>query len=442
MSAPSAAAAGGDGQAYGLCWPGKAAARAAAAVPPRAALRLRPGGPAPVFPGGHTILVGDNLEALKLLLPDCRGAVRLCYIDPPYNGGTDHLYPDRFRARRTSGSTGRHGPWLDLLLPRLLLARELLREDGVLFASIGDEELAHLRLLGEEVFGERNFVGCVARVTKRTSNKGIHFAPSKDYLLAFARDKRRLPPFHEVVGPDYADRFRGSDPRGRFATVALYQQALDPRPNQRYWIRCPDGSFCIPPGETLPDPVEDGVPVAPRSPRDRVWRWSHASYRQRRELLVFKATKTSPLRTPDGGRSAWNVYTKYYLDDRLARGLRPRDFLDGLTNDQGTAELKALGLDDRFPFAKPTGLVRRLLHWIADPDALVLDFFAGSGTTGHAVLAQNAADGGRRRFLLVQSPEPTGADDFPTIAELTIERVRRAAAQFAGPSDLAVCDVE
>lgn len=412
---------------FGLVWPGKAAAAARAAAQVRARLVPRDPSAAPPDPSrGHAVVVGDNLDALRLLLPTHRGAVRLAYLDPPYNQGTDHLYGDTFRGPRGPGR--RHSAWLDLMLPRLLLVRELLRPDGALFVSIGDEEQAPLRLLCDEVFGERNFVATVARVTKRTSNKGTHFAPSKDWLVCFARDKAALPPFHDVLGDDYAARFAGEDARGRFATVALFQNALDPRPNQRYWVQCPDGSFAIPPGPTLPRRRADGATVAPRGPADRVWRWSVATYRAQRELLVWKRTATSPLRTPDGGRSPWNVYTKYYLHERVQRGRRPRDFLDGLTNDQGTAELRALGLDDRFPFVKPLGLVERLLHWLHDPQALVLDPFAGSGTTGHAVLRANAADGGARRFLLLQNAEPTGHRDLPTIAELLGERLRRAAA--------------
>jgi adenine-specific DNA-methyltransferase len=413
-----------DAGAFGLFWPGKAAAFAQASAPARSRLQPRE----PTTSAAHSLIAGDNLEALRLLQAQFAGAVRLVYIDPPYNAGADYLYADTFHTAKGCGR--KHTPWLDLMLPRLVLTRELLRHDGVLFVSIGDHELAHLRLLCDEVFGEHNFVGCVPRIAKRTSNKGTHFAPSKDYLLAYARELAQLPPFHDVIDSDYEKRFRGKDARGRFATVGLYQNALDPRPNQRYWIQCPDGSLVIPPGETFPEQLVDGAYVTPRSQKDRVWRWSHQSYRERRDLLVWKKSRRSPLRTPDGGVSQWNVYTKYYLEDRVRTGLRPRDFLDGLTNDQGTAELKALGLDDCFPFAKPVGLVQRLLQWIAAKDAIVLDYFAGSGTTAHAVLAQNAADGGTRRFVLVQDGTPTGRKDYATIADLTIERVARAKAQL------------
>jgi adenine-specific DNA-methyltransferase len=409
---------------FGLSWPGKAAAWAAAAAPARHELL-----PAPALAGpDHLLVVGDNLEALRLLQP-LRGQVRLAYIDPPYNAGTDYLYADRFRGSH-AGPARRHAAWLDLMAPRLLLLRELLAANGVLFASIGGTEHAHLRLLCDEVFGARHHVASVARVTKRSSNQGRHFAPSHDHLLVYARDRRQLPPFHDLPRAGDAAKFRGTDARGAFATVALFQNGLDPRPNQRYWVQCPDGSLAIPPGPSLPAVAADGAQVTPASHADRCWRWSRASYLAKQDLLVFRRSTRSPLRTPDGSRSAWNVYTKYYAADRSAAGRRPRDFVDDLTNDQGTAELRALGLDDCFPFTKPVGLLRRILHWIDARDALVVDCFAGSGTTGQAVLEQNAADGGTRRCILVQSPEATGRADFPTIAALCAERLLRAQRQL------------
>lgn len=411
---------------FGLSWPGKARALAAADVRATTALA----DPSALQGPSHLLLVGDNLEALRLLQP-LRGKVRLAYIDPPYNAGTDYLYTDRFRGDH-AGPARRHAAWLDLMAPRLVLLRELLGPDGVLFASIGTAEHAHLRLLCDELFGAKHRVGSVARLTKRTSNQGRHFAPSHDHLLVYARDRGRLPPFHDLPRPADDRRFRFVDARGRYATVALFQNGLDPRPNQRYWVQCPDGSLAIPPGPSLPERAEDAAQVTPASHADRCWRWSRASYLAKRDLLVFRRSQRSPLRAPDGSRSAWNVYTKYYAEDRSAAGRRPRDFVDDLTNDQGTADLRALGLDDCFPFTKPVGLLRRILHWIDAKDALVVDCFAGSGTTGQAVLEQNAADGGTRRCILVQSPEATGRTDFPTIAALCAERLVRARERLDG----------
>ncbi len=435
---------------FGLTWPGKANCMRVVQQPSVGTLVPDRAGSVDFDATGNVIIEGENLEVLKLLQKSYYGKVKMIYIDPPYNTGNEFIYPDNFAEPlaaylRLSGQTdgngqrlttnteteGRyHSNWLNMMYPRLFLARNLLREDGVIFVSIDDHELQNLRLLMNELFGEENFLGCVTRVSKKTSNKGTHLAPSKDYVAIYGRDLNLVKPFMDEPADNYSSRFDGLDERGAYATVGLYQAALDSRPNQRYWVECPDGSLAIPPGNVFPQDLVDGAMVRPESNSDKVWRWSRDAYNQKKDLLVFKKTKRSPLVTPDGTASAWNVYTKYYLEDRLKEGIRPRDFLDGITNDQATIELKALGLDEAFSFAKPAGLVERLLTWLADPEAVVLDFFAGSGTTGHAIMQLNAKDGGSRRFILVQLPEPAEGD-FTNIAQITRERIRRAAQAIA-----------
>ncbi len=413
---------------YGLTWPGKAASSAAISAPAQAVLCTLPS-EGVRHQARHLFIEGDNLDALKLLQPSYAEKIRIVYIDPPYNTGNDYLYPDNFRDSSALGGC-LHANWLNMMYPRLSLAKKLLSANGVIFVSIGDEELANVLLMLNEIMGEGNRLGIVSRVTKRSSNKGTHFAPSKDHLLVYARDLTQVPPFMEDQGERYRARFNQCDERGAFAVVGLYQAALDARPNQRYWVECPDGSLAIPPGETFPFERYDGAQVAPTTPKDKVWRWSRQSYFERKHLLVFKESSRSPLLTPNGEQSRWNVYTKYYLEDREERGTRPRDFLEDVTNDQGAAALRRLGLEDVFPFAKPVELVRRCLRWVNDSDAICLDFFAGSGTTAQAVLEQNAEDGGQRSFILVQSAEPTGRADYPTIAEIAKERVRRLLASY------------
>ena len=430
---------------YGLNWNGKRRARQLALTPSMGTLRPCPEESVDWTATQNLMIEGDNLEVLKLLQKSYTGKIKLIYIDPPYNTGKDFVYPDDFRDNiknyleltgqveggrkitTNNETSGRfHTEWLNMMYPRIKLARNLLKDDGVIFMSIGDQELGDLLLMSNELFGEENQVGIITRVSKKTSNKGNHLAPSKDSLLVYAKNIESLPPFMDVVDEKYAERFNGKDDRGDYALVGLYQAALDPRPNQRYWIQCPDGTFAIPPGNTLPDVVSDGVNVLPQSSEDRVWRWSFDSYLKKKDLIVFKKTAKSPLRTPDRSQSSWNVYTKYYLEDRLEEGIRPRDFLDDITNDRGTADLKPLGLNDVFTFPKPVDLLTRMITWIADPEALCLDFFAGSGTMGQAVFEINQLDGGHRRFILVQLPEPTENPQFPTISEITKERLRRA----------------
>ena len=455
----------GPQERYRLDWPGKRAAAFAANAP--IAKTLRPVREESVdFDNTRNLFIdGDNLDALKLLQESYLGKVRLIYIDPPYNTGNDLVYHDDFATNSgdylaRSGQTDHHGAklvanteangrfhsdWLNMIYPRLKLARNLLSDDGLLVVSVDDGEHAGLVEICKELFGTRNYLASVARVTKKTSNKGTHFAPSKDYLVTVARNSLALGPLMDEVSDAYRKKFKGNDATGAFATVGLYQASLDPLrgcANQRYWIECPDGSYALPPGPHRPEKVEDAVNLAPKSREDRVWRWSHDTYLTKKDLLVFKETATSPLQDQDGRQARWNVYTKYYLEDRLEDGTRPRDFIDGLTNDLGTKALIALGMGQFFDFAKPPQLLRRLLTWVADRDALVLDFFAGSGTTAQAVMEQNAADGGNRRFICVQLDETLDPKSeavragFGSISELSRERIRLAAQKVTAEAGL------
>ena len=459
----------GPQERYRLDWPGKRAAAFAANAP--IAKTLRPVREESVdFDTTKNLFIeGDNLDALKLLQESYLGKVKLIYIDPPYNTGNDFIYDDDFaesadeylqrsgqadesgaRLVANTESNGRfHSDWLSMMYPRLKLARNLLSEDGVICVSIDDKEHAGLVAMMTEIFGAANYLLSVARITKKTSNKGTHFAPSKDYVVVATRDVLALGPFMDEVSDVYRKKFSGSDTRGAYATVGLYQASLDPLrgcSNQRYWIECPDGSFVLPPGPNRPERVDDASNRPPETREDRVWRWSYESYLAKKDLLVFKVSVTSPLQDRDGNRARWNVYTKYYLEDRLDDGIRPRDFLDGVTNDLGAKALIALGMGNYFDYAKPPQLISKFLAWIADPNAVVLDFFAGSGTTAQAVMEQNAADGGTRRFILVQIPEDLGAASeaaragFRSIAQLSQERVRRAGVKVAGASGLAADD--
>ena len=463
---------------YGLNWHGKRRARQLALTPSTGKLRTCPEDSVDWDTTQNLMIEGDNLEVLKLLQKSYAGKVKLIYIDPPYNTGKDFVYPDDFKdnirnyleltgqvegGRKISSNTeasGRfHTDWLNMMYPRLKAARPMLRDDGIIVISVGDSELARLILACDEVYGEETLIGVATRIAKKTSNKGTYFAPSKDYLVVYARNPESITPFMDAVDETYASRFKDLDERGHYATVGLYQAALDPLrgcSNQRYWIQCPDGTLAIPPGDTFPPEERDGSNVPPKTRMDRVWRWSFESYAAKRELLVFKRTPNSPLVKPGGTQSAWNVYTKYYLEDRLRDGNRPRDFLDDLTNDLGTSALKSLGFDEYFDFPKPPEIVQRLSTWLADDDGIYLDFFAGSASTGHGVLAQNAADKGTRRYVVVQLPEPLDpkdkdkktAADFcdmlgkpRNIAELTKERLRRAAKKVKAENPLFAGDL-
>ena len=427
----------GPQERYQLDWPGKREALFMANAP--IAKTLRPVREESVeFDTTQNLFIeGDNLEALKLLQESYLGKVKLIYIDPPYNTGNDFVYNDDFaesnadylaksnqvdeegnRLVANTESNGRfHSDWLSMMYPRLKLARNLLAEDGAIFLSIGDDEHANLRRILDEVFGEGNFLASIARVTKRSSNSGTHFSPSKDHVIAYARNAETLPGYSVPLTPDQVKSFNKDDARGRYKEIGLYQAALK-HGGSIYPIECPDGTMAAPPG---------AVP----------WRWSQPTYKAglANDLIVFKRTSTSPLIDPRTGQSsAWNIYTKLYLEDRLTKGMVPKDFIEDLQNSTASRELKAL--DIPFDFPKPAALVKYLISLSGDTTALVLDFFAGSGSTADAVLQLNASDGGQRQFIMVQLPEPCDSKSaaagagFATIAEVGRERIRRASKQI------------
>lgn len=367
------------------------------------------------------LIEGDNYHSLSVLNFTHAGLIDFIYCDPPYNtGNKDFIYNDEFVDEEDAY---RHSKWLSFMRKRLDLAKSLLTEDGVIFVSIGTHEHHRLRMLMDEIFDERNFLGSITRVQKAGSDMGTHFAPSIDYVLAYAKQKALVSGFREEVTEEYKASFKKTDHTGLpYKEKGLYQSSLDARPNQRYYIECPDGSFCIPPGATFPEVAGDGEQVTPKTGKgqDKVWRWSRDSYLRERENLVFKKTKSSPLLDEHGNPSPWNVYTKQYLEE--GKATLPRDFLNGYDNSQGTLALKELGLS--FSFAKPVGLIEHLLAIVDKPNALVLDFFAGSGTTGQAVLQRNLVDGGNRRFILCTNNENDIA------IEITYERIKRITAGY------------
>lgn len=397
---------------------------------------------------------GDNLEVLKILQKSYHGKIKMIYIDPPYNTGKDFVYPDNYhdslenykaitgqtdeKGNRISTNTetsGRfHTDWLNMMYPRLRLARNLLTDDGVIFISIDDNEVDNLKKICDEVFGEDNTLGCVTRIAKTTSFRGNYFAPSKDYIIVYSKSIVNLPQFQDdVVNDSQFSKIETEGPRkGEFYRddIAFYLSTLETRPNQRYFIECPDGELVVPPGTTIPNTKMDGEKVMPND-GDGVWRWEQSQYLLKKNFIVFKQTKTSPLLNQNGEKAKWNIYTKSYLNDKKESGNIPRDIFEGYLNRNGSEELKNLNIP--FSFPKPSKLIKYLqkISSVGD-DSIILDFFSGSATTAHAVMQLNAEDGGNRRFICVQLPEPTQEDSeafkagYKHICEIGKERIRRA----------------
>ena len=374
-------------------------------------------------PSVNSLIEGDNYYALNIFKYTHAGKVDVIYIDPPYNtGNKDFKYNDAFVDKE---DTFRHSKWLSFMGKRLSIAKELLSEKGVIFVSIGDDEQANLKLLMDSIFGEGNHITTIPRLAKTSSDKGTYYAPSKDYVLAY-RHPQRTGKFNDIIDDAYRNKFKGLDDRGNFNTVGLYQAALDPMRgciNQRYWIKCPDGSFIIPPGNNFPEKIADGSHIPPETAQDKVWRWSYERYLKDREHLIFKKSKRSPMLNQNREKSDWNVDTKYYLEDREEAGKRPRDWMEKFLNTEGSSEMNKFELS--FSYPKPTSLIKYLIQISqSSKDVTVMDFFAGSGTTGDAVLQLNAEDGGNRSFILVTNNEDKICD------EVTYPRLKKVIKGF------------
>jgi adenine-specific DNA-methyltransferase len=432
-------------ETFGLSWHGKRSARQLALTPTSGTLRPCPDESADWSITKNLIIEGDNLEVLKLLQKSYAGQVKLIYIDPPYNTGHDFVYPDTFqdplrhylaltgqvtadgvRASSNTEASGRfHTHWLNMMLPRLRLARNLLRENGVIFISIDDHEVDHLRLLCSEVFGAENFLACI--VWERADSPRMdadYFSTKHDYVLCFAKSAE----FFSVIRKPYEgdavpQHFNKLDPSGRryylkpLRAMGGQGETRAARPNLYYPITAPDGSSVYP-------KLEGGG--------DGAWRWSRRKLAQ--EIGRVEWTQQ------DG---QWTPYYRIFADESAGKPPETMWFAEDVGSTRtATAEVKSLFDDVKvFDTPKPIALIRQILQLTTGPEDIVLDFFAGSGTTGHAVLEQNAEDGGKRRFILVQLPqsldinnrEQKTAADFCTklrrplnIAELTKERVRRS----------------
>ena len=354
----------------------------------------------------HILIEGDNLHSLTALSFTHEAKIDVIYIDPPYNTGKedDFKYNDNYVDKEDAF---RHSKWISFMGRRLSKLKRLLKDDGVIFISIGDDEVSQLSLLMNEIFGEENRLGIVARIAKTAGDKGTYFAPSKDYVLAYAKQKINVSDFNDAVDESLFKKVEESGERkGELYRddVALYQASLDTRPNQRYYIECPDGSFCIPPGETFPTENADGAKAIPDE-GDGVWRWSREEgFEKNKHLIVFKQTKKSPLLNENGERSKWNLYTKSYLKDRAEGGKSPRDFLDEFINRKGADLIKQYDID--FSYSKPVELIEHLIKITDKPkDICVLDVFAGSGTTLQSVMELNKKDRGNRLCILATNNE-------------------------------------
>jgi len=446
---------------FGMNWPGKADCFKIIQQPSLATLIPARDESVNFDTTENLFIEGDNLEVLKLLQKSYLGKIKMIYIDPPYNTGNDFIYPDNYsetletylaytgqvdsegRKFNTNTDTeGRfHSKWMNMMYPRLFLAKNLLKEDGIIFISIGQIELTNLVLLSNEIFGEENKIGYLVRVMKSGGNKGKFFSPNTEYILIYARNINVAREFKDEMGKDLIDKVytqieqNGSRKGELYRTMGLYQSSLDPLRgcnNQRYFIEAPDGVLLIPPGSIFPEEKKEGAKIAPVSENDKVWRWTYETYLKEKAKgnIEFKKSKNAVLQDENGKAANWNIYTKIWLNNRMEEGRIPVDIIDKYENRHSAKELQELGV--KFDFAKPSKLIAFLIRIMGcKEDNLVLDFFAGSGSTAQAVLDLNNEDNERRKFICVQLPEPTDENSeanksgFITIADIGKERIRR-----------------
>jgi len=389
----------------------------------------------------NKIIHGDNLEVLKSLLPEYEGIVDFIYIDPPYNTGNENwVYNDNVnhpKIKKWLGTTvgkenddlTRHDKWLCMIYPRLKLLQRLLNSQGVIFISIGEDELANLKLVCDEIFGLNNRIGLVSRIMKSGGNKGNFFSPNVDYILVYAKDKSKANDFKTSLDEKLVKKLynqvekQGNRLGEYYRAFGLYQSSLDSRPNQRYYIECPDGTLVIPPGETHPTEKIDGAQVLPKQ-TDGCWRWSADRYKFERlnGNIVFKKSKNDVLIDSEGSPAKWNIYTKIWLKDREDEGQTPTNLISEYENRHSSKELSNLGI--QFDYAKSKELIKYLIKIaIKNKNAIILDSFGGSGTTAHAVLELNKEDDGDRKFILVEM------EDYAN--SITAERVKRVVKGYA-----------
>lgn len=370
---------------------------------------------------GNLIVQGDNLHALKALLPRYAGQVKCIYIDPPYNTGNEGwAYNDNVNSpeiRKWLGAVvgkegetlDRHDRWLCMMYPRLVLLRQFLREDGAIFVSIDDNEVATLRLMMDEIFGAGNFVTSIAW-HKRVSpaNDAKYFSTDLDCILVFAKKIDQWQPNRLVMSSEQLGNYRNpdKDSRGDWNSSAYTcAKTAEERPNLYYAIKQPNTGKEIWPSKT------------------RVWAYEKNTHdRHLVDGMIYWGA--------DG--SSGKPRLKKFLSS--AKLVVPRSFWTPEAtghNQEAKVELNDFGFVDYFATPKPTRLIQRILQIATDKDSLILDSFAGSGTTGHAVLKQNAADGGTRRFILVEMDEKIAAN-------VTAERVRRVSHGYTNAKDEAV----
>ena len=416
---------------YGLNFVGRNFARAKYAQKTEKELRLNNTLSKNIDTTENLVLKGDNLDSLKILKSHYSGQIKCIYIDPPYNTEKDEfVYPDRFdkeeaevlglanlsesdfaRMEFSFKTKKSHNGWLAFMYPRLLLARDLLSKDGVIFISIDDNEQANLKLLCDDVFGEENFVAdLIWKNKKGGGNDANYIAIENEHILFYSKSISNLSKLFHNYSDEYLKRYKEKDEDGLFFWDTFKRKSG----KQYYKIVCPDGSIL--------ENDEYGNPTS--------WLRSEKTFKDDLKSGEIRIIKIS---------GQWSVQFK----QRLPEGKKPRSIIDSFgTTSDGSKELLQLFEKNLFDNPKPVTLIKHLCEIVSKGEDIILDFFSGSGTTGHAVMQLNAEDGGNRKFILCQIDEPIKEDKPaykfcvqnnlpPVISSITIERLKRAGEKMA-----------
>ena len=436
-------------EAYEFTWVGKKAAIVEANKPIRKTLRPCVAESKDWDTTENLYIEGDNLEVLKLLQESYLGKVKMVYIDPPYNTGNDFIYADDFmrsqeeeneqmgmydedenRLFKNTDTNGRfHSDWCSMIYSRLMLARGLLADTGFIFVSIDDCELTNMRRICDEVFGETNFVDTI--IWKKRYGGGAKekwLVSLQEYVLVYCKNAALLGELYVPLTKDSIERYyqkkdENYATRGGYRTHPLEAtKSMDARANLVYPIPAPDGSEIWP---------------------KRQWLWS--------KDRAYEALVKGELEIYQGNDGSWQVATKQYLRDADGTERLGKMFsiIENIYTQHGTNEMISLmGNAKIFPFPKPSSFVKQLLPLASDKDSIVLDFFSGSATTAHAVMQLNAEDGGHRKFIMVQLPEPCDEASeaykagYKNICEIGKERIRRAGDKIKSESPMTTQDLD
>jgi len=437
---------------YEFRWFGKSNAKREAFTPTDATLVYDEDRSVNPTESENIIIEGENLAVLKLLSKSYREQVKCIYIDPPYNTGKDFVYSDSWKQDKAAywedaemtengykidsntETDGRfHSNWLNMMYSRLLIARQLLKEDGVIFISIDDNEVHHLRKLCDEVFGEENFIGELPRITKKAGKSSDDFAKNNDYIIAYQKSE-----FSKLNSFDHTDEgFKNEDEWVKERGLYKLNQTLDYgsiqySPSLDYEIEI-DGKVYRPGNVTKEEMIERQE----RNPKsDFCWRWS-------KELFKFGYASGFIVVKGNGSN---RIYTKTYQEvviDKNESGYfvkqqtrtKPLSSIDLIenkySNDNSKKDLSKIFEKEYFDYSKPVSLLKTLSFVGSSNNDIILDFFAGSGTTGQAITELNQEDGGNRKYILVQLPEQTDEKSeaykagYKKISDITIERNKR-----------------